>query len=170
MIGHRGLFNPLQIMSKNRVGPCPHEAHSPFGGGWVGGGVAIQQGTSVTQVIHYQPQERITKKQGHGAVDARAVLVKVSAWLLQPTKFTTFWVSNFQTCSCAVRNISLSQLGGNIRVGHDWATSLSLFTFMHWRRQWQPTLVFLPGESQGQGSLVGSRPWGRTESDTTEVT
>ena len=35
------------------------------------------------------------------------------------------------------------------RVGHDWATSLSLFTLMHWRRKWQPTPVFLPGESQG---------------------
>ena len=50
------------------------------------------------------------------------------------------------------------------------ATSLLLFTFMHWRRKWQPTPVFLPGESQGQGSLVGSRLWGRTELDTTEVT
>ena len=48
----------------------------------------------------------------------------------------------------------------SLRVGHDWATSLSLFTFMHWRRQWQPTPVFLPGESQGQGSLVGCRLWG----------
>ena len=47
---------------------------------------------------------------------------------------------------------------------------LSLFTFMHWRRKWQPTPAFLPGESQGQGSLVGCRLWGRTESDTTEVT
>ena len=44
---------------------------------------------------------------------------------------------------------------GSLRVGHDWATSLSLFTFMHWRRKWQPTPVFLPGESQGWGSLVG---------------
>ena len=44
------------------------------------------------------------------------------------------------------------------------------FTFMHWRRKWQPTPVFLPGESQGQGSLVGCCLWGRTESDTTEVT
>ena len=41
---------------------------------------------------------------------------------------------------------------------------------MHWRRQWQPTPVFLPGESQGQGSLVGCRLWGCTESDMTEVT
>ena len=46
---------------------------------------------------------------------------------------------------------------GIARVGHDWATSLSLFTFMHWRRTWQPTPVFLPGESQEQGSLVGCR-------------
>ena len=56
------------------------------------------------------------------------------------------------------------------RVGHGWATSLSLLTFMHWRRKWQPTPVFLPGESQGWGSLVGCRLWGRTESDTTEAT
>ena len=41
------------------------------------------------------------------------------------------------------------------RVGHDWVTSLSLFTFMHWRRKWQPIPVFFPGESQGRGSLVG---------------
>ena len=50
---------------------------------------------------------------------------------------------------------------GSLRVGHDWANSLSLFTFMHWRRKWQPTLVFLPGESHGQRSLVGCSPWGR---------
>ena len=41
---------------------------------------------------------------------------------------------------------------GSLRVGHDWATSLSLFTFMHWGRKWQPTPVFLPGESQGRGA------------------
>ena len=40
---------------------------------------------------------------------------------------------------------------GSLRVGHNWATSLSLFTFMHWKRKWQPTPVFLPGESQGWG-------------------
>ena len=57
---------------------------------------------------------------------------------------------------------------GSLRVGHDWATSLSLFTFMCWRRKWQPTPVFSPGESQEQRSLVGCRLWGRTESDTTE--
>ena len=59
---------------------------------------------------------------------------------------------------------------GLLRVEHDWVTSLSLFTFMNRRRKWQPTPVFLPGESQGQRSLVGFRLWGRTESDTTDVT
>jgi len=44
--------------------------------------------------------------------------------------------------------------------------SCSLFTFTHWRRKWQPTPVFLPGESQGRGSLVGFCLWGRTQSRT----
>ena len=49
---------------------------------------------------------------------------------------------------------SMESLG----VGHDWATSLSHFTFMHWRRKWQPTPIFLPGESRGQRGLVGYSP------------
>ena len=48
-----------------------------------------------------------------------------------------------------------SQSMGLLRIGHDWATSLSLFTFMHWRRKWQPIPVFLPGESQGWGKPRG---------------
>ena len=55
---------------------------------------------------------------------------------------------------------------GSQRVGHGWATSLSFFTFMHWRRKWQPTPVFLPGESQGGGAwwaavhgVAKSRTW-----------
>ena len=58
---------------------------------------------------------------------------------------------------------------GSLKVRHDWATSLSLFTVMHWRK-WQPVPVFLPGESQGRRSLMGCRLWGHTESDTTEAT
>ena len=54
---------------------------------------------------------------------------------------------------------------GSLRVRHDWATSLWLFTFMHWRRKWQPTPVFLPGESQGRGSLVAA-VYGVTQSRT----
>ena len=60
------------------------------------------------------------------------------------------------------------QSEGSRRVGHDGATSLSVFTFLHWKRKWQPTP--LPGESQGQQSLVGCRLRGRTESDMTEAT
>ena len=55
---------------------------------------------------------------------------------------------------------------GLLRVGHDWATSLSLVTFMHWSRKWQPTPMFLPGESQGRGAwwasvygVAQSRTW-----------
>ena len=59
---------------------------------------------------------------------------------------------------------------GSRRVRHDRVTSLSLFTFMHWRRKWQSIPVFLPGESQGWWSLVGCHLWGCTELDTTEVT
>ena len=42
---------------------------------------------------------------------------------------------------------------GSLRVWHDWVTSLSLFTFMHWRRQCRPTPVLLPGKSRDGG------PW-----------
>ena len=59
---------------------------------------------------------------------------------------------------------------GSLRVRHNWVTSLSLFSFMHWKRKWQPAPVFLPGESQGRGSLVDWRLWGLTEFDTTEMT
>ena len=50
---------------------------------------------------------------------------------------------------------------GSLRVRRDWVTSLSLYTFMHWRRKRQPTPVFLPGESQERRTLVGCRLWGR---------
>ena len=62
------------------------------------------------------------------------------------------------------------QSRGSLRVGHDWATSLSLFIFIHWRRKWQPIPVFLPGESQGwwePGGLpsMGSHRVGHNWSD-----
>ena len=63
-------------------------------------------------------------------------------------RMTNLLLGNWRYASLWLRLQSM----GSLRVGHDWATSLSLFTFMHWRRQWQPTPVFLPGESQGRGS------------------
>ena len=85
---------------------------------------------------------------------------------------------------CVVRGVTKSWTLENPMDGGAWwaavhgvaksGTQLSdfpfTFHFMHWRRKWQPTLVSLPGESQGRGSLVGCRLWGCTESDTTEAT
>ena len=53
---------------------------------------------------------------------------------------------------------------------HSLVINLVCLEAMYWRRKWQPTPVFLPGESHGQRSLVGCSPWSRTESDTTEAT
>ena len=81
-----------------------------------------------------------------------------------------FWWGTINFCNPWTEDPGRLQSMGSLRVRHDWATSLSLFTFVHWRRKWQPIPVFLPGESQGRWSLVGCRIWGRTESDTIEVT
>ena len=98
--------------------------------------------------------------------------IKFSRWLwclpsekaLAPHSSTLVWKIPWTEETGRLQSMGL------LRVGHDWATSLSLFTFMHWRRKWQPTPVFLPGESQGWRSLVSCRLWGRTESDTTKAT
>ena len=60
-----------------------------------------------------------------------------------------------------------NEYSGSISFRMDWLDPLEEH---FWRRKWQPTPVFLPGESQGWGSLVGRHLWGRTESDTTEAT
>ena len=60
------------------------------------------------------------------------------------------------------------QFMGLLRVRDDGAISLSVFTFMRWRRKWQPTPMFLPGEFHVQKSLADYSPWGRKELDTTE--
>ena len=90
--------------------------------------------------------------------------MRISEKAMAPHSSTLAWKIPWMEESSGLQSMGL------LRVGHDWATSLSLFIFMHWRRKWQPTPVFLPGESQGRGSLVGFRLWGRTESDTTEAT
>ena len=82
----------------------------------------------------------------------------ILAWRIPRTEEPGGWI------------VAWLQSMGSLRVRDDWVTSVSLFTFMPCRRKWQPTPVFLPGESQGWGSLVGCCLWGRTESDMTEVT
>ena len=91
-------------------------------------------------------------------------LVKVKEKAMAPHSSTLAWKIPWMEEPGRLQSM------GSLRVGHDWATSLSLFTFMNWRRKWQPTPVFLPGESQGRRSLVGCRLWGCTESDMTEAT
>ena len=91
-------------------------------------------------------------------------------WFWSPPKIKS------DTVSTVSPSISHEVMGSDAMIFVFWMLSfkptfsLSSFTFMHWRRKCQPTPVFLPGESQGRGSLVGCRLWGRTESDTTEVT
>ena len=86
-----------------------------------------------------------------GAEKAMAIhfstLARQIPWVEEPGRLQSMWL---------------------LRVGHNWVTSLSLFTFMHWRRKWQLTPVFLPGKSHGWRNLVSYSPWGRKESDTTE--
>ena len=91
-----------------------------------------------------------------------AILVGMTKKAMAPHSSTLAWKIPWTEEPGRLKSMGL------LRVGHNWATSLSLFTFMHWRRKWQPTPVFLPGASQGQGSLVGCRLWGCTESDMTE--
>ena len=98
----------------------------------------------ISQLLHELEDELEKARATHSSTLAQKI-----PWMKEPSRLQSMWL---------------------LRVRHDWATSLSLFTFMHWRRKWQPTPVFLPRESQGWGSLVGCRLWGCTESDTTEVT
>ena len=88
-------------------------------------------------------------------------------WMAPLTQWTWIWASSGR--QWRTEKPDMVQSMGSRRVGHDWTTSLSLFTLMHWRK-WQPSPVFLPGESQGWGSSVGCCLWGHTESDTTEAT
>ena len=89
-------------------------------------------------------------------------------WMVSLTRWTWVWASSGSWWWTGKPGVLQSM--GSLKVGHDWATSLSLFTFMHRRKKWQPTPMFLPGVSQGWRSLVGFRLWGRTELDTTEAT
>ena len=85
--------------------------------------------------------------------------------------FTNYLVSHRVKMKCPSQNESLlcacvSLISVNIFHVSNWTVT----SRQAWRRKWQPTPVFLPGESQGRGSLVGCHLWGHTESDTTEVT
>ena len=117
---------------------------------------------------------------------SKLIILNLSAWLKKKKKklLSRVWLWDPMNCSLekamATHSSTLAwkipwtekpgrlQSMELLRIRHDWANSLSLFTFMHWRRKWQPTSV--PGESQGQSSLVGCRICGHIEPDTTEIT
>ena len=83
---------------------------------------------------------------------ARSILVKI-IWN------TNFHVLLFNFCLLLCGSV-MPQIIKNLPAGQEtWVGRIP------WRREWQPTLVFLPGESHGQRSLVGCSPWGRNESD-----
>ena len=92
------------------------------------------------------------------------LLVTISEKAMAPHSSTLAWKIPWMEEPRRLQSMGL------LRVRPNWATSLSLFTFMHWRWKWQLTPLFFPGESEGWGSLVGWHLWGHTESDTTEAT
>ena len=71
----------------------------------------------------------------------------VTPWTVIPEKAMAPHSSTFAWKIPWTEKPGRLQSMGSLRVGHDWTTSL--FSFMNWRRKWQPTPVFLPGESQG---------------------
>ena len=97
----------------------------------------------VAQMVKCLPTMRETRVQSLGRED---LLEKAMA----PHSSTLAWKIPWTEEPGRLQSMGLQ------RVGHDWATSLSLFTFMHWRKKWQPTPVLLPGESQGWRSLVAT--------------
>ena len=125
-------------------------------------------GTSLLWELFPRMRRSDLPKQGH-----TLVTTKLGVWPLESILFCLHYSPSINWTTLQIpwmEEPGRLQSMGWLGVGHDWATSLSLFTFMHRRRKWQPTPVFLPGESQGWGSLVGFHPWGRTESDMTEAT
>ena len=91
----------------------------------------------------------LTQKIKQVSVSLRGLICRLSSGLekaMAPHSSTLAWKLPWAEEPGGLQSMGL------LRVGHDWATSLSLFTFMHWRRKWQPTPVFLPGESQGRGA------------------
>ena len=89
------------------------------------------------------------------------------SWMASPAQWT--WVSVNSGCWWRTGKLGVLWFMGSLRVRHDWETSLSLFTFMHWRMKWQATPVFLPRKFHGQRSLVDYNPWCSIESDISQV-
>ena len=125
---------------------------------------ALSQTSTALAYLHaqscvtlYNPTDcKLTGSSAHGISQARIlewVAISFSSGSSKPRDWTLAWKIPWTEEPGGLQSM------GSLRVGHDWGISLSLFTSMHWRRKWQPTPVFLPGESQRQGSLVEGWIW-----------
>ena len=129
---------------------------------WVWDFIWIPRASLVAQMVKHLPAMQETRVQSLGWEDPLkkemtahfSILAWKIPWTAEPGRLQSTG--------------SLRVSTGSLRVGHDWVTSLSLFTFMHWRRKWQPTPVLLPGKSHGQRSLVVYSPRGLKQLDTSE--
>ena len=151
------VFCHLSLLLKSLMGPsCFWTTPAEHDFGAEAAHTASRHGTGVTETLHlHLPSSKLLHIKYHSDTVSKA---------MAPHSSSLAWKIPWMEEPGGLQSM------GSLRVRHDWATSLSLFTFMHWKRKWQPTPVFLPGESQGWGSLVGCRLWGRTELDTTDVT
>ena len=94
------------------------------------------------------------------------------------SKLSRWWIKLTVTMYLKKKKVTGIWHFGNWQIHKEWKqghlemsgvlTAFHLCCHLSRRRQWHPTPVLLPGESQGRGSLVGCHLWGRTESDTTE--
>ena len=176
------LLQPLEFSRQEYWSGLPHPPPGDLSDPWIeptslmspvlAGGFFTTSTTQEAQLISGHTASWVSRYQCHQGVcsSSEYLLLTVTLWvviafrLMAPHSSTLAWKILWTEEPHRLQSMR------SLRVRHDWATSLWLFTFMHWRRKWQPTPVFLPAESQGRGSMVGCRLWGRTESDTTEAT
>ena len=83
------------------------------------------------------------------------IIYKLFAYLFNPSVYIGEGNGKPLQYSCLENPMNEGAWGAAVHGVAKSQTQLSGFTFTHWRRKWQPTPVFLPGESQGWGSLVG---------------
>jgi len=137
--------------------PCAHSTGPTLFRPWLASESRVSMSVSDWQSLDHTPAAREAGKRSYegsasGARDKRCGTPLQYSCLENPMDGGAWWA--------AVHGVAKSRI----------RLSDFTFTFLHWRRKWQPTPVFLPGESQGRGSLVGCCLWGRTESDKTEAT
>ena len=156
-VSHSVVSNPLQSMDCSPPGSAVHRLFQARILEWV----AI-----MAMGFHFLLQETFPT-QGSNPHLLRLLHLQADSLPTEPSGKPHIYV---HVCIYVYTNVYIHLYnghanGGDVRdVGDSWARNIP------WRRAWQPTPVFLPGESHGQRSLAGYSQWGHTESDMTEVT